>query len=573
LQESEAHPDFKQMADHSKHMLDQANAQITKLSEANEGYEKKIAELESQLKMVNMEYFDLETKATAKVVELTEERDSENARRQELDHQLIQSQAKIENIMEIGTPLEGDSLQQAQDISTLRARLDAEVNANLQLKTDLGLQERKVTELENRIHAEQKANHEMWNDRNFREQEVLNLKAKLSDLEQAKIDFTQANTDLETAKKSLKKTTCDLKQANTTLETEKKSIEKKLEIVEFTNSNNSAAIVTFANSNNEASDVSSGNSSSEPPIVAYPPSDVDNQRVNKLLTAISKHEDTIWTLQNSISYLRTSRQGQFVQELQENNKAMEFEISELNHLTTELSERAERGEDVAKKFALYKENEMRPTLLRCNFSEKVSNKLSLQIKKLSNEVEVQKDQLKRLRSSNEILKSQLKDREAKVVKQPALTQATVTCIYSSVPSPSDGDDSTVPAKLFSCQTETEEKKKPRHRGQRGGAEKRKKTPDQSVIVASGDLNTTNANVTPENSNNEKEALEEQIIPAGPDIKVTVVNSNITKDNVGPAISNIEGDDLDLLHVKRQLESGWFCIAMCVWLVFCCKITI
>jgi hypothetical protein len=62
-----------------------------------------------------------------------------------------------------------------------------------------------------------------------------------------------------------------------------------------------------------------------------------------------------------------------------------------------------------------------------------SDKLTRQVNKLSNEVEVQKCQLERLRFSNDILKSQLKfkHREARVPKQPVLTEDMVTCTNSS----------------------------------------------------------------------------------------------------------------------------------------------
>jgi exonuclease VII small subunit len=598
LQEAEADIVYKQsLLDRNRGQFERGNAKIAKLLEEQAGYKKQISELEARLSAGDMKYSKLQNDATEKVEELTKERDSTNARCQEFDHQLKQGRAKLENMIVIGTRLEGD-------ISALRAQLDVEVKAKSQLSMDLDIQERKATELENRIHAVEKAYYEMRNDRNFRVQEVADLKAKVSDLEQAKTDFTQANIDLEMVKKSLEKTTSglkeanailetermslensttvleqgnsdlkhanttletekkslekttfdlkeanatletekrtlennttllkqansDLKQANATLETEKKSIEKKLEIVELTNSNNSAAIVALANSNNEAS-----NSSSEPPIVPCPPSDIDSQHVNELLATIRKNEDTIFILQKSNNYLRTSRQGRFVQELQEKIEAMDFQISELSHLITELSEKAERGEEVAKKFALYKENEMRPTSQRCSLLEKVSDKLHLQVETLINKVGVQKDQLVRLRSSNNILKSQLKPRhrEAKVPKQPVLTQAVVTCVYSSVPSPSNEGDSPAPTKLFSCQAETEEKKGPHHRGKRGGKKKNKKPADQSVIVTPKDSDISNANVTPQNSNNGNDALEEQTIPE-------------------PAVSNIEGEDS-----KKQLAA-------------------
>jgi hypothetical protein len=116
----------------------------------------------------------------------------------------------------------------------------------------------------------------------------------------------------------------------------------------------------------------------------------------------------------------------------------------------------------------------------------------------------------------------------------------VTCVYSSLPSPSDGDNSPVPIKPLSCQTETEEKKGP-HRGTRGGKNKKKNTAVQSANVTAVDSNISEGNVGPAVSNIENEAVEEQAIPE-PDANVTIADSNNGKGNVGPAVSNIEEED-------------------------------
>jgi chromosome segregation ATPase len=663
LQEAEADIAYKQaLLDRNRGQFERGNARIAKLLEEQVGYKKQISEFEARLSAGDMKYFKLQNDATAKVEELTQERNSTNAICQEFDHQLKQGRAELENMIVVGTRLEGD-------ISELRAQLDAEVKAKSQLSVDLNIQERKVTELENQIHAGDKAYHELRNDRDFRVQEVADLKTKVSDLEQAKTDFTQANIDLETAKKSLEKTTSDLKeanaileterislgnsttvlergnsdlkhanatfetekkslektvsdlkeanktletekrslehntavlkqansdlkQANTTLEMGKKSVEKKLEIFELTNSNNSAAIVALANSNNEASNVASANSSIEPLIAACPPLDTDNQHVNELLATIGKHEDTIWTLQNSINYLRTSRRGQFVQELQENIKAMEEKLdglkAELSDANTRAEKAAKDANQVAMDFELHKFNATKPALNKVRTLENVIRQRNRQDGKAAAELRASESQVDRLRSTNCRLKSELAfmNQREKVPKQPpVLTEAMVTCVYSCDPSPSDGNDSPALTKPCPCQAETEEKK-PHHRGKRGGRKKNKKPADQSAIVTPKDSDISNTHVTPQNSNNENDALEEQTIPEPdanvgpavsniegedskkqlaapnteneaveeqtipePDANVTALDSNISEGNVGPAISNIKGED-----AKEQLTA-------------------
>jgi len=419
-------------------------------------------------------------------------------------------------------------------------------------------------------------------------------------LEEENNNLKQSNTDHEKTTRSLRKEIDTATKTKSTYQDwlfkahEKSSLlegkvallEKKLAIVEPTKSNNERTIVDSVTINNEAVVGMPAKSSSELPIVTFTRSDFLKQRVQQLSTTNSQQEKTIQILNSSNGNLRSQNQ-----ELQAKTKVMEEELdglkAELSDANTRAEKAAKDASKVAMNFLLHKANVTDPALNKlCNersIFKKATAQLNRQNDKLNAKVEALESQVERLRSTNSRLKSELAlvHQHANISKLPVLTQAVVTCVYSSVPSPSDGDHSPVPTNSLSCQTETEEKKSPHHRGKRGGV-KKKKTADQSSIVTSKDSDISNANVIPENSNTENEAVEEQTVPEPdanvtskdsdisnanvilensntdneaaeeqtvPDANVTVVDSNISKGNVNPAVSNIDGED-----TKKQLAA-------------------
>jgi chaperonin cofactor prefoldin len=375
-------------------------------------------------------------------------------------------------------------------------------------------------------------------------------------LEEENNNLKQSNTDHEKTTRSLRKEIDTATKTKSTYQDwlfkahEKSSLlegkvallEKKLAIVEPTKSNNERTIVDSVTINNEAVEGMPAKSSSELPIVTFTRSDFLKQRVQQLSTTNSQQEKTIQILNSSNGNLRSQNQ-----ELQAKTKVMEEELdglkAELSDANTRAEKAAKDASKVAMNFLLHKANVTDPALNKlCNersIFKKATAQLNRQNDKLNAKVEALESQVERLRSTNSRLKSELAlvHQHANISKLPVLTQAVVTCVYSSVPSPSDGDHSPVPTNSLSCQTETEEKKSPHHRGKRGGV-KKKKTADQSSIVTSKDSDISNANVIPENSNTENEAAEEQTVPE-PDATVTSKDSDISNANVIPENEAVE----------------------------------
>jgi chromosome segregation ATPase len=616
LQEAEADIAYKQaLLDRNRVQFERGNSRIAKLSEEQAGYKKQISDLEARLSAGDMKNSDIQNDATAKAERLTKERDLAKTKCQELDCQLKQGWAQLNKMMGIGNRLEGDFSQQAQVISTLRAQLDAEVNAKSQLRADLDLQKGKVTELENRIHNGEKTYYEMRNDRNLRleelgwlngwttylesdlkEQREANTLAREGDTQtiaalQHKLQNTlEANATLEAEKELLEKPKLAAEQENKNLKQSNADNEKKIcllrkeidtaantksaledwlfkphekcfrlegkvallekvAIVERAKSNNETTIVDSAAINSENVKDTPAKSSSELPIATFTRSDFLKQRLRELSTTNSQQGKTVETLRTSNGYLRSRNQ-----EFQEKTTILEEEIDGLKAELSDAKTRAEKAakdvNQVAMNFLLHQANVTDPALNKVRTFENVIRQLNRESDKLNAQLPALESQVEHLRYTNSRLKSELAfvHQQAKVPKQPVLTEVNVTCVYSSVPSPSDGNDSTAPVK----QTETEEKKKPHHRGQRGGARRKKKNPNQFAIVASGDLDMSNSNVNSDNSNNENEVVEEQTLLA-PDPNATLENSNISEGNVGSAVSNIEREE-EQLAARSQEEN-------------------
>jgi cell division protein FtsB len=245
--------------------------------------------------------------------------------------------------------------------------------------------------------------------------------------------------------------------------------------------------VDSTNSNNDASIVTSTNSNNDAAIV-------DSINLN--------NGASIVTAKNS------------------KNEAAAME-KEIGRLRAELSDCRKKGEELGKKYQLHLVNITSPALKQQTLLQKVNDKLSKEVDNLEAEVEVQKSQLERLRFAKE--QFALKRQEANVPKQPVLTQSMITCVYSSAPS------------------DTEEKKKPHRRGNRGKG-KKKNTPNQSVIDTSANSNISNANVAPANLGIEEEAAEE-IVPDQV-VNVAPATLNISNGNVDPIVSNIEEEQAE-----------------------------